>query len=310
VSTEPKVFLNGNYVPESQASVSVFDHGFLYGDGVFEGIRAYHGRLFKLDEHVDRLFDSAKAIDLTVPYSKAQFKELILETCRLNAVKDGYIRPVVSRGPGDLGLDPRKCKAATVLIIARPTISLYPKEKYEKGLTVVTVSARRTPAQCLSPNIKSLNYLNNILGRIEANHVNADEGLMLDVQGFVSEATADNIFLVRRGIVSTPPAHNTLKGITRKAVKEVCAMEGFQVEEHPIALFDVYTAEEVFITGTAAEVVPVVWVDGKIIGDGKPGTVTKHLMAAFSRFARSTGTPIYPDKAEPAPAAKAKVVKA
>jgi branched-chain amino acid aminotransferase len=307
MANEPKVFLNGAFVPESEASVSVFDHGFLYGDGVFEGIRAYNGRVFKLDEHLDRLYDSAKAIDLAIPYAKAELKELILETCRLNGVVDGYIRPVVSRGPGDLGLDPRKCKAATVLIIARPTIALYPKEKYEKGLVVVTVSARRTPAQCLSPNIKSLNYLNNILGRIEANHVNADEGLMLDVQGFVSEATADNIFLVRKGIVSTPPAHNTLKGITRKAVKEVCQMEGYQVEEHPIALFDVYTAEEVFITGTAAEVVPVVLVDGKKIGDGIPGPVTKHIMAAFQRFARSTGTPIHPEKAGKADEPKARV---
>lgn len=307
MTNEPKVFLNGQFVPESQASVSVFDHGFLYGDGVFEGIRAYHGRVFKLDEHLDRLYDSAKAIDLDMPYTKAQLKELILETCRLNGVVDGYIRPVVSRGVGDLGLDPRKCKAPTLLIIARPTISLYPREKYEKGLVLVTVSARRTPPQCLSPNIKSLNYLNNILGRIESNHVGADEGLMLDVQGFVSEATADNIFLVRKGIVSTPPAHNTLKGITRKAVKELCALEGFPLEEHPVALFDVYTAEEVFITGTAAELVPVVKVDGKVIGDGRPGPVTGHLMAAFHRFARSTGTPIYPEKEAPeAPKARAK----
>jgi branched-chain amino acid aminotransferase len=307
MSPEPKVFLNGAFLPESEARVSVFDHGFLYGDGVFEGIRAYNGRVFKLDDHLDRLYDSAKGIDLVIPYTKAEFKELVLETCRLNGVKDGYIRPVVSRGAGDLGLDPRKCKSATVVVIARPTISLYPKEKYERGLTLVTVSARRTPPQCLSPNIKSLNYLNNILGRIEANHTNADEGLMLDVQGFVSEATADNIFLVRRGIVSTPPAHNTLKGITRRAVKEVCQMEGYTVEEHPIALFDVYTAEEVFITGTAAEVCPVAVVDGKKIGDGVPGPVTKHIMAAFQRFARSTGTPIYPDQPDKAEEAKAKV---
>lgn len=296
MAAEPKVYLNGKFVPESQASVSVFDHGFLYGDGVFEGIRAYHGRLFKLDEHVDRLYDSAKAIDLAIPHTKAEFKQLILETCRLNGVVDGYIRPVVSRGVGDLGLDPRKCKEATVIVIARPTISLYPREKVERGLTLVTVSARRTPPQCVSPNIKSLNYLNNILGRIEANHVDADEGLMLDVQGFVSEATADNIFLVRKGVVSTPPAHNTLKGITRKAVKELCAQEGFTLEEHPVSLFDVYTADEVFITGTAAELVPVVKVDGKTIGDGKPGPVTKHLMAAFHAFARSTGTPIQAEK--------------
>lgn len=306
--TEPKVYLNGRFVPESQASVSVFDHGFLYGDGVFEGIRAYNGRVFKLDEHVDRLYDSAKAIDLAIPHTKAQMKELILEACRLNGVQDGYIRPIVSRGVGDLGLDPRKCKAPTVLIIARPTISLYPREKYDQGLTVVTVSARRTPAQCVSPNIKSLNYLNNILGRIEANHVDADEGLMLDVQGFVSEATADNIFLVRKGIVSTPPAHNTLKGITRKAVKELCALEGLTLEEHPIALFDVYTSDEVFITGTAAELVPVVKVDGKTIGDGKPGPVTKQLMEAFHAFARSTGAPIYPE--QPVAAVKPKAGRA
>lgn len=195
-----------------------------------------------------------------------------------------------------------------MIVIARPSISLYAKEKYEQGLTLVTVSARRTPPQCLSPNIKSLNYLNNIVGRIEANHVNADEGLMLDIQGFVSEATADNLFTVRRGVVATPPAHNTLKGITRKAVMQVARMEGFPVEEHPIALFDVYTADEVFITGTAAEVVPVTKVDGKRVGDGAPGPITKHLMAAFGKYARTTGTPIYPERKaqEPGTSAPAK----
>lgn len=294
---ELQVFLNGEWVPESQARVSVFDHGLLYGDGVFEGIRAYNGRVFRLADHMERLYDSAKAIALEVPYARERFGELILEALRKNNLRDAYIRPIVARGTGDLGLDPRKCNAPTVIIITKPIITLYSKERYEKGLSVVTVSTRRNAPECLSPNIKSLNYLNNILGRLEANTRGADEGLMLDIHGFVSEATADNIFIVRKGVVLTPPPYNTLKGITRLTAIEVARQEGYEVREEPITLFDVYSADEVFITGTAAEIAPVVGVDGRRIGDGVPGEVTRHLMRAFRIAVQTTGTPIFPEEA-------------
>lgn len=289
-----KVFLNGEFVPENEARISVFDHGFLYGDGCFEGIRAYDGRVFKLSEHMDRLFASAKAIDLKPPYSKEEMTELVLEACRVNELSDAYMRPIFSRGIGDLGLDPRKCKEPTTVIIAREFPRLYGPELYENGLTLGTVSNRRTPSQCLSPNIKSLNYLNNILGRIEANQRGVDEGLFLDVQGFVSEATADNVFIIRKGVVMTPPYYNSLQGITRATAMEVAQQEGLEVREKMMTLFDVYNADEVFITGTAAEIAPIVKVDGRVIGDGSPGRITKQLMDAFARFTRSTGTPIYP----------------
>jgi len=293
---ELKAFVQGAWVPEGQASVSVFDHGFLYGDGVFEGIRAYNGRVFKLEEHLDRLYKGAKAIALDVPYTRAEMRGLILEACRVNGLRDAYIRPIVSRGVGDLGLDPRKCKQATVLILARPSIALYPQEKYQQGLKLVTCSTRRTHPQTLSPNIKSLNYLNNILARIEANHANADEGLMLDMNGFVSEATADNVFIVNNEVVYTPRPFNTLVGVTRQAVMEIARAEGFGMEERQLALMDVYTADEVFITGTAAEVVPVRSVDRRVIGDGSPGKVTRHIMTAFRTLVRSTGTPIWAEE--------------
>ncbi|HVL48780.1 MAG TPA: branched-chain-amino-acid transaminase [Candidatus Thermoplasmatota archaeon] len=292
---EYKVFLNGQFVPESEARISVYDHGFLYGDGVFEGIRAYNGRVFRLTEHVDRLFESAKAIALTIPYTKEQFTELILEACRVNNLRDAYIRPIVARGRGDLGLDPRKCKEATVVILARQMGALY-GDAYERGLTLVSVSTRRNSPQVLSPNIKSLNYLNNILARIEVNERGADEGIMLDLQGFVSEATADNIFLVSKGVIVTPPTYNSLKGITRGAVIDVARAEGYEVREEPITMFDVYAADEVFITGTAAEVAPCVSVDGRVVGNGKPGPVTKQLMAGFQKLTHSTGTAIQPEK--------------
>ncbi len=287
-------YLDGKYVPESEAKVTIFDHGLLYGDGVFEGIRAYNKRVFKLERHVDRMFQSAKAIDIRIPHTKEEFAGIILETCRKNNVVDGYIRPIVSRGPGDLGLDPRKCKRGpTVIVIAQPGIALYPKEKYEKGLKVVTSSYRRVAPQSLSPSIKSLNYLNQILARIEANQYGADEALMLDMQGYVSEATADNFFIVQNHSIVTPYTSTNLPGITRETVMELAEKAGIKAVEKPFSLFDVWAADEAFITGTAAEVGPVVEVDGRLIGDGKPGKITRQLMKALQDYARSTGTPIY-----------------
>ena len=290
---ENLTYVNGEFVPRSQARVSILDHGFLYGDGIFEGIRAYSGRVFKLERHVDRLYQSAKAIDLTIPMSKAEMTELILEACRRNKIETGYIRPIVTRGEGDLGLDPRKCKhGATVIVIAVPTLSLY-GDAYERGLSVVTSSYRRVPPQSVSPSIKSLNYLNNILARIEANQYGADEALMLDIHGFVSEATADNFFIVSKKVLTTPPTATNLPGITREAVIEIAMEKGYHIKEQFFATFDVWAADECFITGTAAEVGPVVKVDGRIIGDGKPGPVTKEIMAAFTKLTQTTGTPIY-----------------
>ncbi|MFA5860646.1 MAG: branched-chain-amino-acid transaminase [Candidatus Thermoplasmatota archaeon] len=287
-----KVYLNGRFVPETDAKISVYDHGFLYGDGVFEGIRAYNGRIFRLDEHVDRLFESAKAINLHVPVTKDELRELLLETCRVNNLRDAYIRPIVARGVGDLGLDPRKCKTSTIVILARAMGGLY-GDAYERGLKLCCVSIRRNSPNSLSPNIKSLNYLNNILARIEVNSQGMDEGIMLDQNGFVSEATADNIFLVKKGIVITPPTYNSLKGITRSAVIEIARALGYELREDPLTMFDVYAADEVFITGTAAEIAPCVEVDHRIVGDGKPGPITKHLMGGFHKLTNSTGAPIF-----------------
>jgi len=291
---ELKTYVNGEFVDEKDAKVSVFDHGLLYGDGVFEGIRVYNKRIFKLDEHVDRIYDSAKAINLRVPLGRDDLRNAIIETCRINEIENGYIRPIVTRGIGDLGLDPRRCNDPSLIIIAKHFLSLY-GDKYEKGLKMVTCSWRRMPSQCLSPNIKSLNYLNNILARIEANNADADEALFLDMQGYVSEASADNLFIIKNRVVITPPTITNLKGITRETAIELARKRNLEVREEFFPLFDVYTADEVFITGTAAEVGPVVEVDGRAIGDGKPGSITKELMSAFSELVNSTGTPIYED---------------
>ncbi len=289
---ELMVYVDGTFYPQSEAKISVFDHGLLYGDGVFEGIRAYNGRIFKLDRHLDRLFNSAKAIDLKIPHTKEEMSNLIVEACRKNDIKDGYIRPVVTRGPGDLGLDPRKCKrGASVVIIAQPQISLYGKV-YERGMKVVTSSYRRVPPQSLSPSIKSLNYLNNIMARVEANQYGADEALMLDIHGYVSEATADNFFIVRNHAVTTPWSSTNLPGVTRETILELAPQVGLKPEERLFTLYDVWAADEAFITGTAAEIGPVVEVDGRQIGDGKPGTQTKALMKAYRDLVTSTGTPI------------------
>ena len=291
---ETVVYVDGKFLPQSEAKIGVFDHGLLYGDGVFEGIRAYNKRVFKLERHVERLYQSAKAIDLAIPHAQEGMVDLILETCRRNRVVDGYIRPIVTRGPGDLGLDPRKCtRGPSVIVIANPGIALYPKEKYENGLRLVTSSYRRVPPQSLSPSIKSLNYLNNIMARIEANQHGADEALMLDIHGYVSEASADNVFIVQNHTVMTPYASTNLPGVTRETVLELAEKVGVRAIERPFTLYDVWSSNECFITGTAAEIGPVVEVDGRTIGDGAPGKVTKQLMKAFRELVTTTGTPIY-----------------
>ena len=291
-TTDLSVYVNGKFLPQSEAKVSVFDHGLLYGDGVFEGIRAYNGRVFKLERHMDRLFHSAKAIDLKIPHTKGEFASIVLETCRHNDLKEGYIRPIITRGPGDLGLDPRKCKSGpSIVVIAQPSINLLGKV-YERGLKVVTSSYRRVPPQSLSPSIKSLNYLNNIMAKVEANQYGADEALMLDIHGYVSEASAENIFIVRNHTIVTPFTSTNLPGVTRETVLELAPSLGLDTKEQFFTLYDVWASDEAFITGSAAEVAPVVEVDGRTIGDGKPGPTTKKIMKAFRDLVMSTGTPI------------------
>lgn len=285
------IYLNGAFVPKEEARVSVFDHGFLYGDGVFEGIRAYNGRVYRLTEHVDRLFDGAKAIDLTVPLTKQEMIEAILETLRQNNLNDAYIRPIISRGDGDLGLDPRKCEKANVVVIAVEWGAMY-GDLYEKGLTAVSVSIRRNPAEALPPNVKSLNYLNNILAKIEANYKGGDEAIIFDTNGYVAEGSGDNIFVVKNGAICTPPTINNLRGITRAAVLELLESMGIPYAEQNMGYYDLYTADEVFVTGTAAEVAPITLIDGRTIGTGKPGPVTRQLIEAFKTTTKNEGTPI------------------
>lgn len=285
------IYVNGKFVPAEEAAVSVFDHGFLYGDGVFEGIRAYGGRVFRLEEHVRRLFDSAQAIMLCIPLTQEEMSEKIRETLRKNNLKDAYIRPIVTRGVGDLGLDPNKCSHSTVLIISTEWGAMY-GNLYEVGLTAVTVTVRRNSPDALPPNTKSLNYLNNIMAKIEANIKGGNEAIILDAQGNLSEGSGDNIFIVKDRKIYTPYTINNLKGITREAVIELARAAGYEVLERDLGLFDLYTGDEVFVTGTAAEVAPVTKVDGRIIGKGTPGPITKELMAAFRELTRTTGTPI------------------
>ncbi|HQL60364.1 MAG TPA: branched-chain-amino-acid transaminase [Methanoculleus sp.] len=285
------IYLDGRFVPEEEARVSVFDHGLLYGDGVFEGIRAYNGKIFRLDEHLARLYDSAKAIDLAIPLTKAEMTEVIKETLRQNSLRDAYIRPIVTRGKGDLGLDPLKCAKPTVIVIAVTWGAMY-GDLYEKGLRAICVSVRRTPPESMPPNVKSLNYLNNILAKIEANHRGVDEAIFFDTKGHVSEGSGDNIFVVKDGVIITPPTLNNLRGITRMVVLEIAAKMGITVLERDLGYFDLYTADEVFVTGTAAEVAPIREIDGRVIGNGKPGPITRQLMAAFRTATQKEGTPI------------------
>ncbi|MHC4179449.1 MAG: branched-chain-amino-acid transaminase [Planctomycetota bacterium] len=282
-----KVYINGRLYDKEDAKVSVYDHGLLYGDGVFEGIRSYGGTVFKLVEHLDRLWDSAKAIWLQIPISKAEMAKAIKDTLAVNGITDGYIRVVVSRGCGTLGLDPNKCSDPQVIIIT-DRITLYPDEYYQKGLEIITVSTVRNHPAALNPRVKSLNYLNNILAKIEGLQAGCIEALMLNHKGEVAECTGDNLFLVRGGRISTPPNEaGILEGITREAVIGLAREAGVEVQEVPLTKHDVYIADECFLTGTAAEVVPVVKVDSRAIGDGTPGKTTRLLMAEFKKLTRS-----------------------
>ena len=289
------VYINGEFVLEKKATISVYDHGLLYGDGVFEGIRTYNSRIFKLDEHIDRLYASSKAIDLDIGMTREEIREKIILICRKNKLDNGYIRLIVTRGVGDLGLDPKKCDKPTIIIIAK-SITLY--KHRGKGLRMITSSVRRMPPECLSPNIKSLNYLNNILAKIEANQRNADEALFLDIDGYISEASADNIFYVREKLITTPPTATNLKGITRSVVLELAKKFGYDTRVSKFILSDLYNADEIFLTGTAAEIEPVIELDSRIIGNGKIGSITSQLTEEYKKLVNSTGTPIYPEKEE------------
>jgi len=282
-----KVYINGQLVPQQEAKVSVFDHGLLYGDGVFEGLRVYGGKVFRLREHVVRLYESAKAIWLEIPMSVDAMCDAIDQTVAANGITDGYVRAVVTRGEGTLGLDPTKCSRPQVILIA-DAITLYPQEYYEHGLEIVTVSVIRTHPAALSPRIKSLNYLNNILAKIEGLQCGSIEALMLNHKGEVAECTGDNIFLVRHGALYTPPLDaGILAGVTRGAVIELAREAGIGVDEVPLTKHDVYVADECFLTGTAAEVVPVVKVDSRTIGNGKPGPITRDLKERFHKLTRA-----------------------
>jgi branched-chain amino acid aminotransferase len=288
-----KIYIDGAFFPESEAKISVFDHGLLYGDGVFEGIRFYNGRVFQLEDHLDRLWDSARAICLTIPLSREEMTAALLDTIRQNELRDGYIRLVITRGVGTLGLNPETCRRPSVIIIAA-SIALYPEELYQRGLDVITCGTRRMSPAALSPQVKSLNYLNNILAKIEAIQAGAGEGLMLNEQGFVAECTGDNIFVLKRGILFTPPiSAGGLRGITRGVVLEIAAGFGIPVQEPEMTRYDIYTAEECFLTGTAAEIIPVISLDKRLIGSGKPGPTTARFIARFRELTQASGTPIY-----------------
>src|SRR6516165_8532497 len=290
---EAKIYVDGKFYSEANAKVSVFDHGLLYGDGIFEGIRFYNGRVFRLEEHLDRLWDSARSICLEIPMSQRAMTEALLETIRQNDLRDGYIRLVVTRGVGNLGLNPEQCKTPSVIIIAAQIV-LYSEEMYRKGLTVATVATRRTNPSALNPAVKSLNYLNNVMARIEANQAKVDEALMLNDEGNVAECTADNVFIVKHGQIFTPPiTAGALRGITRSVVFEIAAETGIKVIEADITRHDVFVADEAFLTGTAAEIIPLVKADGRPIGTGKPGPISTRMIARFRELTRETGTPIY-----------------
>ena len=287
-----KIYLDGKLVNEDEARISVFDHGLLYGDGVFEGIRAYNGRVFKLDEHLQRLYNSARAIMLKIPLDKKEMKQAVLMTLHANELNNAYIRLVVTRGKGDLGLDPRKCPKPTVFIITSK-ITLYPKELYYKGMEVITVPTIRNLVSAVDPQIKSLNYLNNILAKIEANLAGMPEAIMLNKDGYVVECTGDNIFIVKEGLLITPPTYlGVLAGITRNTIIEIAEKLKIKCKEEVFTRYNLYTADECFLTGTAAEVIPVVKIDGRIIGDGMPGKLSLRLMKEFWALTKREGTPI------------------
>ena len=288
-----KVFIDGKYYSERDAKVSVFDHGLLYGDGVFEGIRAYNGRVFKLKEHIDRLFYSAKAILLNLPMSHAEIMRATVQTCAKNKIRNGYIRLVVTRGVGTLGINPNRCKRGSVIIIAG-TIQLYPPELYAKGMEIVTVPTTRNLHSAVNPAIKSLNYLNNVLAKIEANNAGVEEAIMLNAEGYVAECTGDNIFIVKDNKLFTPPlSAGALYGITRQTVIDLARESGHEVAEPNLTRYDVFNADECFLTGTGAEIIPVTKVDGRAIGNGKPGPITRKLVADYHALTNRSGEPIY-----------------
>lgn len=290
------VYIDGEYYPKSEAKISVYDHGFLYGDGVFEGIRSYGGIVFKLREHIDRLYKSAHALMLRIPLTKEEMIEAVLETLRRNNLKDAYIRLIVTRGVGDLGLDPRKCPKPSVIIITEPLIQLYDREKRERGISMIISWVRRDPVDATTHEIKSLNYLNSILSKIEANNAGADEALILDRRGFVCEATGENIFIVKDGkLITPPPSSGALLGITAAVVKRLAEELGYQVIEREITPSEIYSADEAFLTGTAAEIMPIREVNKRVIGEGRIGPVTRRIMERFMEIVRNPdeGVPIW-----------------
>ena len=292
------VYINGDFVTEKEAKVSVFDHGFLYGDGVFEGIRAYNGRIFGLDEHVDRFYESAHSIMLELPITRDEMKKAIMEAVRRNNLRDAYIRPVASRGPGSLGLDPTNCAKTTLVILVdaetRHPEDVGQKPMSETGIKAMSVSTRRNGPDILSPKVKSTNYLNNILAKLQANAAGAQEAIFLNAQGYVCELTGDNLFTVKNCRIITPPLWvGILDGVTRRAILQVAREQGLETIEEPLSLHDVYTSDECFATATRIEIMPIVWVDGRQIGEGVPGPITTQINREFKNLVDREGTPIY-----------------
>ncbi|MFA5090747.1 MAG: branched-chain-amino-acid transaminase [Candidatus Omnitrophota bacterium] len=286
-----KIYINGKFYEKEEAKISVFDHGLLYGDGVFEGIRSYSCLVFKLKEHIERLYESAHSIMINIPLTKEEMTRAVIRTLKENKLRDAYIRLIVTRGEGDLGLDPRRCEGKSTVIIIADRISLYPDKFYKKGLEIITVPTVRNLPEALNPQIKSLNYLNNILAKIEAVNLGYDEAIMLDSLGYVAECTGDNIFIVERAGLYTPPqCMGTLRGITRDTVLEIAAKNKIGVHEHVLTRHELYISDECFLTGTAAEIIPVVKVDGRLIGTGKPGKLTLSLMKKFKELTRKEGS--------------------
>ena len=286
-------YVDGKYVPKEQASISIYDHGFLYGDGVYEAIRAYDGIIFKLREHIDRLFESAKSIKIEMPFSKNDLRGLVVEVLRKNQLKNSYIRIVVSRGRGRMGVDPRNCPKPTIVIMAEPREPLFGENV--RGISAIVSSLRRTPSWSLDPRIKTLNYLNNIMAKIEAIESGVEEAIMLNEQGYVAETSTENIFIVKNGIVSTPhPSQGVLRGITRDTILEIARELGYTLEERAITVHELYNADEVFVTGTAAEVVPIVKITGRKIGEGEAGPVFARILGRFRELIKRSneGTPI------------------
>lgn len=291
MSDSQKIWLDGEIVNKAEAKVSVFDHGLLYGDGIFEGIRFYNGRVFRLKEHIERLFLSARAILLNLPWTVEEVCQYTVDTIKANGLTDGYVRLVITRGEGGLGLNPYLCETPSMFIIAS-TIQLYPTEHYENGLKLITCATRRPTPGSLSPQVKSLNYLNNVMAKVECIQAGALEGVMLNEQGYVAECTGDNVFIVKDGVVYTPfVADGALDGITRQVIFDLCEEAGISIVEKTLARYDIFIADEAFLTGTAAEVIPFVGLDSREIGDGKPGEITRKLITAFRALVVADGTP-------------------